>query len=137
MGRPPASSYNALKTMQANRRVSGLEMRFRRALWAAGVRGYRVHRRLPGRPDLVFGRPRLAVFVHGCWWHQPCPREHAFKPKANAAFWEEKFRQNRRRDLAAVDRLQAMGWSVMTIWECDLRTDTPAAVELVRRAVSS
>lgn len=135
MKRPPASSYNALRTMQANRRVSGLEVRFRRALWAAGVRGYRLHRRLPGRPDLAFGRARLAVFVHGCYWHQ-CPKGHLPAPKANAGFWAEKFRRNRERDLAAVDSLQAMGWSVMTIWECDLREDAPAAVERVREALA-
>jgi DNA mismatch endonuclease (patch repair protein) len=121
--------------MQANRSVSGLEVRFRRALWAADVRGYRVHRRLPGRPDLAFGRPRLAVFVHGCWWHQ-CPKGHLPPPKANAGFWEEKFRRNKERDDAAADSLRAMGWMVMTIWECDLREDTPAAVERVRKVVA-
>jgi DNA mismatch endonuclease (patch repair protein) len=133
MSRPPASSYNALRTMQANRRVSGLETRFRRALWAAGVRGYRLHRRLPGRPDLSFGRARLAVFLHGCWWHQ-CPKGHLPAPKANAGFWEEKFRQNRLRDEAAVATLTSMGWRVLTIWECDLRADTPGAVGRVRQA---
>jgi DNA mismatch endonuclease, patch repair protein len=136
MQRPPASSYNALRTMQANRRVSGLETRFRRALWASGVRGYRLHRRLPGRPDLAFGRVRLAVFVHGCFWHQ-CPKGHLPAPKANADFWQEKFRENRRRDEAAIANLHGMGWSVMTLWECDLRADMEAAVQRVRERLAA
>jgi DNA mismatch endonuclease (patch repair protein) len=134
MRRPAASSYNALRTMQSNRRISGLETRFRRSLWAAGVRGYRLHGRLPGRPDLVFGQVKLAVFIHGCFWHQ-CPKGHLPAPKANAGFWEQKFRENRLRDRAAVDSLTAMGWNVMTLWECDLRQDTAAMVEAVRERV--
>ena len=132
MTRPAASSYNALRTMQSNRRVSGLETQFRGSLWAAGIRGYRLHARLPGKPDLVFGRVKLAVFVHGCFWHQ-CPKGHLPAPKANAGFWEAKFRENRRRDEAAVDSLTEMGWKVLTVWECDLRIDTAAAVEAVRQ----
>jgi DNA mismatch endonuclease (patch repair protein) len=134
MRRPAASSYNALRTMQSNRRVSSLETRFRRALWGAGIRGYRLHNRLPGRPDLAFGRVKLAVFVHGCFWHQ-CPKGHLPAPKANADFWEQKFRENRRRDRAAVDGLAAIGWRSLVLWECDLRQDTPGAVERVREAV--
>lgn len=136
MARPAASSYNALRTMQANRRISGLETRFRRALWASGIRGYRVHPPLPGKPDLAFGRQRLAVFVHGCFWHQ-CPKGHLPEPKANAEFWKAKFQENRRRDRTAVEALTAMGWTVMTLWECDLRADTPAVVESVREALAA
>ena len=120
--------------MQSNRRISGLEVRFRRSLWAAGVRGYRLHRRLPGRPDLVFVRSRLAVFVHGCFWHQ-CPRGHLPAPKANASFWASKFRDNARRDQAAREGLAELGWSVLTVWECDLRADTDSQVRAVRQAL--
>lgn len=120
--------------MQSNRRISGLETRFRQALWSAGVRGYRLHRPLPGRPDLVFGRVRLAVFIHGCFWHQ-CPRGHLPAPKANAEFWERKFRENTLRDQAAVRGLSVLGWNVMTVWECDLRADTSSQVERVREAL--
>lgn len=131
--RPTASSLNALRTMQANRRVSKLEIRLRKALWAAGVRGYRLHARIPGRPDLVYTRARLAVFVHGCFWHQ-CPKGHLPAPRANADFWQEKFRQNRARDDAAVASLSTMGWQVLTLWECDLRADMASCVERVREA---
>ena len=129
--RPAASSYNALRTMQANRRVSGLERRFRGALWAGGVRGYRLHAKLPGRPDLVFGRVQLALFIHGCFWHQ-CPKGHLPAPKANGEFWAKKFSENRLRDDAAVEGLEALGWNVVIMWECDLRKDMAAAVDRIR-----
>ena len=134
MERPTASSYNALRTMQANRRVSGLERRFRRALWASGVRGYRLHRRLPGRPDLTFGRVRLAVFVHGCFWHR-CPRGHLPAPKSNADFWERKLSENQRRDDRAIRDLTALGWDVLVMWECDLRTSMAEQIERVREQI--
>lgn len=89
---------------------------------------------MPGRPDLVFGRVKLAVFIHGCFWHQ-CLKGHFPAPKANAGFWRQKFRENRLRDQAAVDGLTAIGWKVMTLWECDLREDTAAAVKAVREQV--
>jgi DNA mismatch endonuclease (patch repair protein) len=134
--RPQASSYNALRTMQANRRVSHLEVRFRRALWSEGVRGYRLNRRLPGRPDLTFGRAKLAVFVHGCFWHQ-CPKGHLPAPKANAEFWQAKFSENRRRDERAVASLTSMGWRVMTVWECDVRENLAGQVGRVREALAA
>jgi DNA mismatch endonuclease (patch repair protein) len=82
---------------------------------------YRVNdRELPGAPDLVFPSERLAVFVHGCFWHRHhgCPR--ATTPRTNRHFWETKFRTNRRRDRAARRRLLRMGWAVEVVWECEL-----------------
>lgn len=131
MSSPVASSYNALRTMQSNRRVSGLEIRFRRALWAGGVRGYRLQTLLPGRPDVAFPRRRIALFVHGCFWHQ-CPKGHLPAPKANAEFWSKKFSENRRRDESAIAALSEAGWNVLVFWECDLREDMSAAVDRVR-----
>ena len=120
--------------MQANRAISALEVRLRKALWAAGVRGYRIGLRLPGRPDIAFTRRKLAVFIHGCFWHQ-CPKGHIPRPKANAEFWEGKFRENRVRDTTAVASLTALGWTVLTIWECDLRADPSRAVHDIQEAL--
>jgi DNA mismatch endonuclease (patch repair protein) len=122
--------------MQSNRGVSNLEVRFRKALWAAGLRGYRTKTRLPGRPDVVFPGRRTAIFVHGCFWHS-CPKGHLPAPKANASFWRAKFRENRKRDEASVARLTADGWAVLTIWECDLRSNFSDAVEQVRAALAT
>jgi DNA mismatch endonuclease (patch repair protein) len=121
--------------MQSNRQVSNLEVRFRRALWASGLRGYRVHSRLPGRPDVVFPGKRTVVFVHGCFWHS-CPKGHLPEPKANRSFWRSKFAENQKRDRAAVADLEAAGWTVLTVWECDLRSDFDQTVTLVRTAIA-
>jgi DNA mismatch endonuclease (patch repair protein) len=132
--RPAASSYGALRTMQSNRSVSRLEVRFRKALWAGGVRGYRLHLLLPGRPDVAFPSRRIAVFVHGCFWHS-CPKGHLPAPKANADFWKLKLRENQRRDRAAVSELTARGWNVLTLWECDLNQAMDDAVGAVKDAI--
>ena len=106
------------------------EMRLRRALHAARLR-YRLQaKELPGRPDIVFRRAKLAVFVHGCFWHRHPGCEHARMPKSRTNFWQDKLHGNVERDARQVDLLVAAGWSVMTIWECETR-DSAAIVEFV------
>jgi DNA mismatch endonuclease (patch repair protein) len=95
------------------------EMRVRRALHAAGLR-YLLHdKRLPGKPDLVFPSRRAAVFVNGCFFHQHpgCPR--ARMPKTRLDFWEPKLRGNTERDQLNRTKLEAAGWTVRVIWECE------------------
>ena len=75
-------------------------------------RGFRV------KPDFVFSKPKLAIFVDGCFWHG-CPR-HATKPKNNRAFWRKKFAANKSRDALVNRSLRLAGWRVLRIWECDL-----------------
>lgn len=96
------------------------EMLVRRALHAAGFR-YRLHPEgLPGRPDIVLPKYRLAILVHGCFWHKHhCP---AFVwPRTRAKFWREKIEDNVRRDQAAKLALRRAGWRTLTIWECQTR----------------
>ena len=97
------------------------ELAVRRILRAAGI-GYRLGGRgLPGRPDLVMQGRRVAVFVHGCFWHgHDCPRG-ARQPKANADYWSAKIGRNRTRDAVATAALEAAGWRVVTVWECGLK----------------
>lgn len=89
--------------------------------------GYRLHRAdLPGRPDIAYGRRRLAIFVHGCFWHgHDCPRG-ARMPKANADYWRAKIGRNRARDAASLKALEAMGWRAVVVYECALKD--PAAL---------
>lgn len=126
------------KSMRANRATDTKpEVRLRRALWAAGLRGYRKNvRRLPGAPDVVFGPAKVCVFVHGCFWHgcDRCSRN--LKPRKNAAYWEAKIARNRERDRRNEASLSAEGWLVLTVWECELKEDTSGFVERVRQAVS-
>lgn len=133
---PEASSYNALRTMQANKRVSMTEIRLRKAVWRSGAR-YRLQTGLPGRPDLAFPASRVAVFVHGCFWHR-CAICQLPAPKANSDFWEAKFNRNLRRDAEAERDLRRLGWRAITIWEHEIRADVDGAalrvVESVRQA---
>ena len=75
--------------------------------------------KLPGKPDFVFPKPRLAVFVDGCFWHG-CPK-HATWPKTNRAFWRKKIARNRARDREVGHALRRMGWRVIRVWEHGLR----------------
>lgn len=105
-------------------RDTQLEVIIRRMLWSLGWR-YRVNSKLPGKPDIVFTRQRLAVFIDGCFWHR-CPL-HFQAPATNARFWEVKIEGNVRRDREVVERLATAGWSVLRIWEHEAKTD-PAEV---------
>lgn len=96
------------------------ELEVRSLLHRAGYR-FRLHvSELPGSPDLVFPRYRVAMFVHGCFWHgHDCPR--GSRPATNTEFWNAKIDANQRRDREARGTLEDQGWSVLTIWECELR----------------
>lgn len=97
------------------------ELRVRRAAHAAGLR-FRLHRRdLPGTPDLVFPRYKLAVFVHGCFWHRHPNCGRASMPASRGKFWSEKFAKNVARDKAAIVALGEEDWKVLVIWECETR----------------
>ena len=100
---------------------TGPEMLVRRYLHACGLR-YRLHLRgLPGRPDLVFPGYRTVVFVHGCFWHRHPACRFATTPATRAEFWADKFVRNVARDQTNTAALAALGWQVLTIWECEAR----------------
>jgi len=99
------------------------ELAVRRVLHAAGYR-FRLHRRdLPGNPDIVLPKHRAIIFVHGCFWHQhPEPGcRNAQVPRSNTAYWTPKLVRTAERDREAAERLKAMGWRVLTIWECETK----------------
>jgi len=113
---------------RVRQRDTAPEMALRRAMWAAGLR-YRLHdKRLPGTPDIVFGRARLAVFVHGCFWHSHgCSRSERL-PKSNADFWRTKLARNVDRDNEAQGQLRALGWRTAVVWECEAIDQAVAAI---------
>ena len=99
------------------------ELRVRQVLHRKGRR-FRLHRRdLPGTPDIVLPRFKLAIFVHGCFWHQHDNCSKATLPKKNREFWQEKFDQNRQRDKAVHTALETKGWKVEVIWECETKSE--------------
>lgn len=97
------------------------EMVVRRIVHGLGYR-YRLHRRdLPGRPDLVLPRLGAVIFVHGCFWHRHPGCRLASTPSTNVEFWQAKFLRNVERDAEAIRRLEADGWRVLVVWECETR----------------
>jgi len=100
-----------------------LEVLVRKGLHARGLRYRLGGAKLPGRPDIVLPKYRAVVFVHGCFWHgHDCPLYRL--PKTRPEFWADKIGKNRTRDQRVTSELEAMGWRVLTVWECSLRGKT-------------
>lgn len=136
--RAVTDTFSPAERSEIMRRVQGrdttIEMQLRRALWAMGLRGYRVDvRRLPGRPDIAYGRARVAVFVDGCFWHG-CAK-HCRMPSSNREYWERKIGRNMERDKASSLALRKSGWLVIRLWEHQLRADPIKAARRVARAL--
>jgi len=86
------------------------ELIFRQALWAQGIRGYRLHwKKVLGRPDISFPQRRVAIFINGCFWHR-CPNCKLPLPKSNTVFWKEKFDKNIERDKNKIELLKMTNW---------------------------
>jgi DNA mismatch endonuclease (patch repair protein) len=94
------------------------ELAVRRYLHRAGLR-YRLHARLPGRPDIVLPRFHAVVQVHGCFWHRHPQCRFSYTPASNSGFWQRKFRENVKRDQRVESELTSLGWRVFTVWECE------------------
>lgn len=93
-----------------------------RALLRPIAPGYRLNRAdLPGKPDIAYGQRKLAIFVHGCFWHGHDCARGARAPKTNADYWRAKIARNRARDERALAALAAMGWRTLVVFECELR----------------
>ncbi|OQS19790.1 very short patch repair endonuclease [Chromobacterium violaceum] len=113
---PQSRSYNMSRIRAKNTKP---EMIVRKWLWGNGYR-YFIHKHdLPGKPDIVFSKKKIAIFVHGCFWHR-----HGCKlsvtPKTNVEFWENKFKSNLERDKKNYTQLQEIGWHVLIIWACEI-----------------
>jgi DNA mismatch endonuclease (patch repair protein) len=110
---------------------------FTRKLLRAFAPGYRLHRRdLPGVPDVAYIGRKKAIFVDGCFWHGHDCKRGARLPKANADYWREKIAKNRARDAKHRAAFSAMGWDVLTVWECEMR-DEAALAERLRAFVEA
>lgn len=97
------------------------ELVVRKLLFAAGYR-FRLHAGgVPGRPDIVVPRLRVAILVHGCFWHRHDGCKLAYTPRSNAIFWKAKFAANVLRDERVERALREVGWTPLTIWECQIR----------------
>jgi DNA mismatch endonuclease, patch repair protein len=113
---PAQRSYNMSRIRGKNTRP---ELILRSALWKQGLR-YRTSGKLRGRPDIIFTKAMVVVFIDGCFWHA-CPK-HLIWPKNNMAFWKAKIMGNKLRDEDVTSALKCGGWKVIRLWEHDVRT---------------
>ncbi|MGC2456698.1 MAG: very short patch repair endonuclease [Gallionellaceae bacterium] len=99
------------------------ELLLRKSLWAKGLR-YKLKSKLPGKPDIVFPKKKIVIFVDGCFWHG-CP-VHSQRPATNARIWEEKLNKNIQRDQKVNGELAELGWVVLRFWEHEIKQELPA-----------
>jgi len=101
-----------------------------------GLTGYRLNwKKAAGRPDIAFPGKKVAIFVHGCFWHR-CPRCNLPLPKSNSEFWGKKFKLNQERDAEKVRILREEGWKVLEIWECEIKESPRSCADRVRLLLS-
>ena len=125
------ASMDIVDTATRSRMMSGIkgkntrpEMIVRQYLHGKGYR-YRLHRKdLPGRPDIVLPRLKTCIFVHGCFWHRHAGCPYAAQPKTRPEFWSKKFERNVLRDKGNIEALESIGWSVIIVWECEVKSGT-------------
>ncbi len=119
---PEPTSEVTTRVMRANKgKDTKPELKLRMALRSAGFPGYRLNwKKAPGRPDIAYPGRKVAIFVNGCFWHR-CPHCNLPLPKSHTDFWREKFERNVERDARKTSELEAMGWTVITVWECELK----------------
>ncbi len=118
---PPATNENVRKSMRGNKRADTRpELAVRARLRAAGLSGYRLQWKVPGHPDVAWPGKKVALFVNGCFWHR-CPHCNLSLPKSNVEYWVVKFARNVERDEQSRAALEALGWKVHVVWECQLK----------------
>lgn len=136
-GRAPIpKSVATSRLMRANKaKNTKPEILFRKALWANGIRGYRLHwNKIPGRPDIAFPARQIAIFINGCFWHR-CPHCNLPLPKSNSRFWKAKFEKNVIRDKSKIALLKQGNWRPIIFWECQIKNDVSACLSLVHKTL--
>ena len=98
-----------------------IEVKVRSWLFANGFRFRKNDRRYPGTPDVVLPKYRTVIFINGCFWHRHEGCRYATTPKTRTEFWQKKFDRNVANDIKHKEEMEAMGWNVITLWECELK----------------
>ena len=111
------------------------EIIVRKYLFSHGLR-YRINYNIPGKPDIAFPGKRIAIFVHGCFWHLHGCKYSTF-PKTNVSFWENKLKKNKERDRIIEEQLNAEGWNVYIVWECELKENRGKCLEKVLKYIKN
>lgn len=107
---------------QIRSKDTSIELKVRKYLFSLGYR-YRVnYKELPGKPDIVFTKKKIAIFIHGCYWHgHNCNSRYAHISKSNTNYWNTKIQRNQERDKRNIEQLERDGWKVIVLWECEIK----------------
>ena len=114
---------------------TGPELKLRKLLFSNGIRGYRIHYDLPGKPDIVFVKKKIAIFIDGCFWHK-CPVDFQ-EPETRKEFWMKKINSNVDHDKKINTQLQDEGWLVIRFWEHDVRKKPDEIVEIIKTKIEN
>ena len=116
---------------------TSIELLVRRKLLSMGYR-YRVnYKALPGKPDIVFTKKKVAIFIHGCYWHgHDCGSRYAHSSQSNKMYWGTKIERTKQRDEKHIQALEADGWTVVVLWECQIRQSFDQTVEFIVKTLS-
>jgi len=130
---PVPLNANVSRVMSSNKaKNTKPELRLRKALYADGVRGYRLNwKKVPGKPDIAFPGRKISIFINGCYWHR-CPHCELPLPKTNTEFWKEKFDKNIKRDKKKEKELLDLGWTVLVFWECKIKTNIKDCINKIK-----
>ena len=110
---------------------TGIEVAVRKRLFSYGYRYRKNDKKLPGKPDIVLPKYKTVVFIHGCFWHLHNGCKIARIPKSNTDFWIMKLNHNVEKDINNKQLLEALGWKVLTVWECEIEKDIDAVVHSI------
>lgn len=138
-GRSPIpKKFVTSKVMSGNKgKDTKPELLFRKALWAEGVKGYRLHwKKVSGRPDIAFPQKKVAIFINGCFWHR-CPNCKLPMPQSNTFFWKEKFDKNIERDKRKIKLLEEAAWNIVIVWECELKNSLKDCINKVKILINN
>ena len=120
------------------RKNTSIEVLVRKQLFASGYR-YRInYKKLPGKPDIVFTKKKVAIFIHGCFWHEHeigCRYSHI--PQSRQEYWTEKISRTKARDIDHIAKLESDGWRVVTIWECEIRKSFTDVIYRIEQIINS
>jgi DNA mismatch endonuclease, patch repair protein len=123
---PQARSLNMSKIKSKNTKP---ELMLRKKLFSKGIR-FRIKSKIPGSPDIIITKEKIAIFVNGCFWHgHRCKEDHS--PKSNIEFWQNKIKINRERDIKNIKILKTLGWKVVVIWECQIEKNIQQIVDRI------
>lgn len=134
----PPLSEGVRKCMKSNKsKGTSPEIKVRKALRDAGYPGYRLNwKKAPGKPDICYPGRKVAIFVNGCFWHQ-CPICRPPPPKHNSDYWIPKLERNVERDREEIASLEAEGWIVIVVWECQLKKDPENSINSIVKVLNT